>query len=461
VVSSNDKRDDQDEASVPAEQAEVSGADARKDVIEDAEILAEDVAAGIEEAVGDSVDEAVAEVGTVEETLEEEKPEPRTSLYGTATPASAQPVPEKSSAGFVPGLLGGVTAAAVGFGAAQFINVDWLKLGGSDRSVTSALEQQNTVIDEQAEVIAALEARLAEMAEIVAKPDTSSLENSVGRLSTGVVSQLGEVSETVSGLAEVVGAMQGNMSEVDGRLAGMGESLSSVDERLVSVEQRPMVESSETARAAFETYEREVERLNAALADLEAKSAAAEERIAALQVEKDAELDEARTEMQSAEVRTALLGLGKALDEGAPYSDALTVLGAVTEIPEVLGANAQAGVSSYPELRAGYTDAARAALQASLRSVGPEASTMDRVSAFFRSQAGARSLEPREGTDADAVLSRAEAAVKGGDLNTALTELKALPEPGQAAMSDWTGAASTRMAVMAAAAELFAAIPTN
>ena len=60
---------------------------------------------------------------------------------------------------------------------------------------------------------------------------------------------------------------------------------------------------------------------------------------------------------------------------------------------------------------------------------------------FLRVQTGARSIEPREGSDPDAVLSRANAAVETGDVAGALTEIGSLPQPAQDAMATWIGRA--------------------
>jgi hypothetical protein len=81
----------------------------------------------------------------------------------------------------------------------------------------------------------------------------------------------------------------------------------------------------------------------------------------------------------------------------------------------------------------------------------------DGLLAFLRVQTGARSLQPREGTDPDAVLSRAEAAVKGGDVAASLTELAGLPAQGQAAMADWSARAKVYLAAHEALAGLAAA----
>ena len=76
------------------------------------------------------------------------------------------------------------------------------------------------------------------------------------------------------------------------------------------------------------------------------------------------------------------------------------------------------------------------------------------MAAFLQNQLGTRSLEPREGNDPDAVLSRVEAAVRQGDLSAALTEIEALPEAGRAEMADWEAAALLRASALDSAADL-------
>jgi hypothetical protein len=78
------------------------------------------------------------------------------------------------------------------------------------------------------------------------------------------------------------------------------------------------------------------------------------------------------------------------------------------------------------------------------------------VGAFLRAQLGVRSLEPREGDDADAILSRAEAALAEGRLGDALAEIETLPEGARAAMSGWAAEATARRDALAAAEALSA-----
>jgi hypothetical protein len=80
------------------------------------------------------------------------------------------------------------------------------------------------------------------------------------------------------------------------------------------------------------------------------------------------------------------------------------------------------------------------------------------VTGFLRSQLGLRSLTPREGDDADAVLSRAESALAQGRISDALAEIDALPEGARGAMADWATAAKSRADALAAAEALSAAM---
>jgi hypothetical protein len=78
-----------------------------------------------------------------------------------------------------------------------------------------------------------------------------------------------------------------------------------------------------------------------------------------------------------------------------------------------------------------------------------------------KAQLGLRTLTPREGDDPDAVLSLAQAALDGGDVAAALSELDALPASGQAEMADWRATAQARVDAIAAAGDLAQTLTTN
>jgi hypothetical protein len=155
--------------------------------------------------------------------------------------------------------------------------------------------------------------------------------------------------------------------------------------------------------------------------------------------------------------RAAVLRLQAAIDAGGPLDAALADLAAAgVAVPPALAERA-AGVPTLAMLQAAFPEAARAALAASA-TVPPEGGLGERLIAFLRAQTGARSLTPREGDDPDAVLSRAEAALRAGDLAAVLAALDALPETAKPALAAWRAQAEARAAAVAAAADLAATL---
>lgn len=454
-------------------------------------------------AVDVAADAAAEASGTATETgpLPEPEPEPAhasepavaPTAAAAAAPAAA-PEPQRGG-GFMPALLGGLVAGGIGFGAAYLI--DPTILGGPEGP-----DPVETALSAQQERIAALDARLGEL--------SGTVESRLGDVSGTLGGRLDEIAAALEAPAEDPGAagietLQQSLSQ---DLSGISGTLEELGARLTTLEQRPLVESSEAAQAAFDAYEREIAALRAELEEqaaaneglrqaAEAARAEADERLAALEQEmadrraameqeatdqraaleqemaaRQAELEErqaalqaeaeevrasALSEAQEAELREALAKLDVALESGAAFEGVLTALPEGFAVPEALSAHAGSGVASLPALRASYPDLARDALDASIRATVADDAT-GRLVAFLRSQTGARSLAPREGDDPDAVLSRAEAALRNGELAAAVAELQALPEDGQAVMADWAARAQARLDVMAARESLSAAL---
>jgi hypothetical protein len=160
-------------------------------------------------------------------------------------------------------------------------------------------------------------------------------------------------------------------------------------------------------------------------------------------------LEESRAQTEAAEAEArrgaALAALSAGLEAGAPFEAELAALG--SEPSEALARAAAGGVPTLAGLRDTFPEASRAALAAA-REAG--AADTDGLGGALRSFFSVRSTAPREGEDPDAVLSRAEAALAGGRLEEALSEIAALPEPARAALADWTAGAEARAAALAA-----------
>lgn len=309
--------------------------------------------------------------------------------------ATAQGAPEQSG-GFFPALLGGVIAAGLGFGAAYV----WLDAPAGDRAALEALRKDVTALQS-------------------AKPvpvDTSALEQ---------------------GLAEA----QDFAGDAGAQIAALSDRTAALETRLAQLESSGV--SSSLSPEAVKAYEAELQALQASMAEQRAALDAA--AAAAAQAEASAE-DSAKSTL----ARAALARVQAALDSGSAFAPALADLAeAGVAAPAALGALAQEGAPTLASLRAGYPAAARAALAQARKDAGPDAG--GGLTGFLKAQLGARSLAPREGDDADAVLSRAEAALDAGHLNDTLAELSSLPEAARALMGDWLSQAQARLDAVAAA----------
>jgi hypothetical protein len=175
------------------------------------------------------------------------------------------------------------------------------------------------------------------------------------------------------------------------------------------------------------------------------------------QAEIDALLADARLVEQTSQeaasktlARAAASRIIAAVESGAPFATALADLEATgaSDIPEALKSAARDGVVTLAVLQGEIPSAARAALAES-----PQDAEAGFIG-FLKRQLGARSIAPREGDDADAVLSRIEGAVRQGRLMDALAEAETLPTEAKSAMSDWLEKTTTRVAVTTASESL-------
>lgn len=411
----SDTSDDQDKTPATEVKDDVVEAEVLEEIPADAEDAPEAVEADSDESSDESdeaaqEDPASEEVEAFDEGAEEEAPlEPEVDT--TPTPA---PEPARSGAGFVPLLIGGVLAGGIGFGAAQVLG----PLQSGPDETTLALQAE---VQAQAASIQALQASSDKSQDAAdqAASDTASLQGSI------------------DGLTASLAAINGQFDDVSNALAGL-------DARIIELEKRPLTQGLPSS--AIEAYERELEELKASVASQRAEAQAMEEN--------------AKMTAQQALARAALTRVLSALDAGqsfrAPLTDLVTATGSAA--PVELEALADTGAPSLASLQASYPDAARAALAAARQTEGQ---TGNRFLSFMQSQLGARSVTPQEGDDADAILSRAEAALTSGNLTDTLAEIAALPVAAQAEIADWAAAARTRQEALAAGEALSQELNTN
>jgi len=268
-------------------------------------------------------------------------------------------------------------------------------------------------------------------------------------------------------VAELQAAISGQIEGLGGSLKGLSDKLAAVDERMAQIETRP-ADSSPDVTEALSSLTGDLDTARTDVASLTAERASLEGKLAELTAERDAlraDLDAAKAEIAALGDRlsaaeperqaAALTLFRSAVMSGEPYTEAAATFEERTgkALQPALSASAAKGVPTLAQLGASFPDAARAGLTASL-TTKHEAPPQERALDFLRAQIGLRSITPREGDDADAVLSRAEAAVHAGDLAAALAEIEKLPDAGQEAMAGWTTAARVHMDAVAALQEL-------
>ncbi len=325
-------------------------------------------------------------VGEVSEDKPEETPE-------VTPPAPVTKVVKRG--GFVPMVLGGVVCAALGYAGAQFLKPEGWPFPGAN---TEELTQQITALEGQ---IQALET---------------------------VATQRAEAQQAALADLETEIAAQDNSAQYD-TLAGQ---LATFEERMTQIEARPVAEAivSPEATAAYERQLAQMQDLlNSEIARLEE---AKEQSIA---------------EETAARISTAKARLQTLVDAGEPFDQVLAEMN--TDVPEVLQQAAAEGIPSVTSLQEGYSEAARDALVVSSRAAY-DAGEQSWFQTALQTQIGLRSTKPKEGDDADAILSRAEQDVRDGLFAKAITTLGALPEEGKAEMQGWIANAQKRVDVMTA-----------
>ena len=373
-------------------------------------------------------------------------------------------VVETRRAGFMPTFLGGVVAAGLGAAVAWWaiphLPPAW-QPGGGDPAPTeaqiaaareAAIDAARQEIQTQADAFAGRASEAGADAARQALADAGTQQAGDAKALKALEDKLAGLEKTVGELASrpvaapvVSGEGGQELQEVLGDLTAR---LAAQQSRIDELAARPAVEPA--AAAQVQELAAQAETLQARIA---AAADEAEQRIAAAEAQA-AELQEsAEAANRRARAATAAAALQAALETGGAREQALADLRAAgVEPPAVLAGD----LPTLGELRSSFPAAAREALAAALKEARESDGALGAIGNFLRVQTGARSVEPREGSDPDAILSRADAAVNAGDIQGALAEIAGLPQPGQAAMADWTARAQAWVDANAALAALAA-----
>ena len=398
TASSAAKASDAKEATTPT--VKTGGSDTAAKAASPATTATASTSAKPETKPSDAKSEAKPDAKDVKPDTASDKPatpasKPATSTASTTTAKPATPTktpppvtpaaePEKRGSVFWPMLFGGIIAGGIGFAVAEY---DLLEQAG----MRPADSSQSNLTD----MIAAQEARIKALEETDPAPaptDDAALQ---------------EVQALVAELATRVDDL-GNRPAAE---APAPVDTSAFEEELAALQ------------SSVETQRDEIQRLlDNALSVEEATAQAA----------------------QAATLQSALGRIVSAVTTGQPFEAEIADLKAngIQDVPPALADTAATGVVTAANLQDRFPDAARASLAAA-RAASPDVDGGG-IGGFFKQQLGARSVAPRDGDDPDAILSRAEAAMRDGRLADALAEVKALPPEAQEPLSEWLSEAQAR-----------------
>lgn len=353
-----------------------------------------------EASAGDAIDDmADTRDEDTDDVIAEPEAEPAATLR-------AEPQVVVKKRGLVPMLLGGVICVGLGYAGANFIKPDGWPFPGTNTEVLKGR-------------IAALESAIAE-----AQTQSEQLAGSIDAVRSEIVDVTASVDAKIADM------------DLSATMVPVEAALAAIDQRLTAVEAAPVAEAIVSPEATA-AYERQLNEMQVLL----------DSEVARLQDAKEA----AENEKAHAAKSSAVSRLQEAIATGQPYD---TVLGDLDiEVPAALSASAATGVATLQEIATSFTASADITIVETAKVDADSQGWMDR---FLRTQLGLRSLTPKDGATPDAILSRAEQAIRDNDLQTALTEISTLPDVGQAVMADWIATAQTRLDVTNALSALLA-----
>ena len=265
-----------------------------------------------------------------------------------------------------------------------------------------------------------------------------------------------ETTGQITGIDTRLNALEGRLTDVDQRAVGdvfqsdLDELTTSYDQRFLEIASQ--LENFDKRLAALEKstidsaipdelvaqYQDEVKRLKETLE-------AQRESLQQFMSETAETANEVTQRAKDTVARGILAQIRAAIDAGGPFDTAIQEFDEQVgqALPNQLRSFAKEGVQTYQELRDSFAEAARSALNAARDELN-ESEGFTGIGNYLRKQFQARSVTPKTGDDADAVLSRAEQALRENDLNGALNELDALPDAARDQMQPWIDQARER-----------------
>lgn len=392
-------------------------------------------------------------------SIPEEPSAPSSGEPPSAAPSPASPPGTAVRAGGTRLWRGGLAGLAIGLLIAVSAGGAGWYLGSRQPPPDSALKQR----------LAAAEARLAELGSAFddAVGQVRELSGSLGDVRTAIVRFEDQLAKLPS-LADAGAAME----RVREQATALVARLDGIEDRLEQLAAGAVGSVGEEGAAAAAQLRQEtaaaVARLrrdmDAALAAVESQSASAAAALKQQTERLSAALDAALARLASSEAAAGgpgnrdaalVLAIGQLRDaagSGGPYAAELEAVRALAgggahwaEPLDALTAHESEGAATLDTLRDEFDPAARAAILAAGGKVPQD--WLERAIAEAKSLVTVRRVDDAEGGDADAVIARAEKALKRGRVTAAEAELGALDAAAAEAMAGWRRRARAHAAV--------------
>jgi len=255
--------------------------------------------------------------------------------------------------------------------------------------------------------------------------------------------------------------MVARLSTLETRFEGVAAEVASLNKTLSEAITSGGDMSAETL-AQLAAKDAVIDGLKAELNQISGQMGALNQRIDEVDRSARTRAEEILTEAQMAEQQAALLAkqtafqkthsdLVAAAQSGRSFQAELDAFAAQNDgdVQDLIAANAQNGLPSIFQLEEEFSQASHLAIRASIKSEAGDG-TLSKVSAFFQSQVATRSLAPKEGDTADAILSRMSAAVSSGDMSKVLSEAEKLGDTARAPLTGFLNKARLRYNVLSA-----------
>ena len=280
------------------------------------------------------------------------------------------------------------------------------------------------------------------------------IESRLANFQTDIVNPLRDQMKALSDqvAAADTTAAEARLWAVEGRVEGLVAELESLRSMFGSLAEEGGAITADTA-ASIAAYRTRIDALQAQVDEITGRQGELTRAIAQAQSTASERVEEAQqlvetasetalTAQNQAALQTRLTEIESALQTGANFSSAAAAIAEISghPVPEKLS---QGAVTTAEALGQEFPLLAHAAIRADIAAT-PTEGGLSGLGSFFKAQVATRSLTPQEGTSADAVLSRMEAALKQGDLPLVLAESNGLSEAAMAEVANWLADVSAR-----------------